>query len=88
MWHNGFFSLIMQDSSGKWSLARAGSYSVDGNTYKETFRYCSVPEYAGASDWQAYELKVIRFTSRLSTKWCMQMAATKQANLINLKKKE
>jgi hypothetical protein len=57
MWHEGFFSLIMQDSSGKWSVAGAGSYSVDGNTYKETFHYCSVPEYVGASDWQTYELK-------------------------------
>jgi len=57
MWHNGFFSLIMQDSSGKWSFAGAGSYSVDGNSYKETFRYCSVPENVGASDWQTFELK-------------------------------
>lgn len=57
MWHEGFFSLIMQDSSGKWSVAGAGSYSVDGNTYKETFHYCSVPEFVGASDWQTYELK-------------------------------
>jgi hypothetical protein len=57
MWHEGFFSLIMQDSSGKWSVAGAGSYSLDGNTYKETFHYCSIPEYVGASDWQTYELK-------------------------------
>jgi hypothetical protein len=57
MWHEGFFSLIMQDSSGKWSVAGAGSYSIDGNTYKETFHYCSIPEYVGASDWQTYELK-------------------------------
>ena len=57
MWHNGFFSLIMQDSSGKWSDAGAGSYSVDGNTYKETFHYCSIPEFVGASNWQTYELK-------------------------------
>jgi len=57
MWHDGFFSLIMQDSLGKWSIAGAGSYSLDGNSYKETFHYCSVPEYVGASDWQTYELK-------------------------------
>lgn len=57
MWHDGFFSLIMQDSSGKWSMAGAGSYSVDKNSYKETFHYCSIPEYVGASDWQTYELK-------------------------------
>ena len=57
MWHEGFYSLIMQDSSGKWSRAAAGSYSIDGNTYKETIRYCDIPEYVGASDWQTYELK-------------------------------
>jgi hypothetical protein len=57
MFNDGFFSLIMQDSLGKWSMSGAGSYSLDGNTYKETFRYCSVPEYVGASDWQTYELK-------------------------------
>src|SRR5947208_2324371 len=39
MWHDGFFSFLMQDSSGKWSIAGTGTYSVDGNTYKETFRY-------------------------------------------------
>ena len=57
MWHDGFFSLIMQDSVGKWSISGAGTYSLDGNTYKETFQYCSVPEFVGASDWQTYELK-------------------------------
>ncbi|MBC8015004.1 MAG: hypothetical protein H7X79_04595, partial [Sporomusaceae bacterium] len=57
MFNDGFFSLIMQDSLGKWSMSGAGSYSLDGNTYKETFRYCSVPDYVGATDWQEYELK-------------------------------
>jgi hypothetical protein len=57
MWKDGFFSLIMQDSLGKWSISGAGTYSVDGNNYKETFQYCSVPEFVGASDWQTYEIK-------------------------------
>jgi hypothetical protein len=57
MWHDGFFSLIMQDSLGKWSISGAGTYSIDGNNYKETFQYCSVPEFVGASYWQTYELK-------------------------------
>lgn len=57
MFHDGFFSLIMQDSSGKWSMSGAGNFSLDGNTYKETFRYCSVPDYVGATDWQECELK-------------------------------
>jgi hypothetical protein len=57
MFHDGYFSLIMQDSLGKWSVSGAGTYSLDKNTYKETFRYCSVPEFVGATDWQEYELK-------------------------------
>lgn len=57
MWHDGYFSFLMQDSSGKWSKAGIGNYTVDGNTYKETFRYSSVPAYVGASDWQTFELK-------------------------------
>jgi hypothetical protein len=56
MFHNGFFSLMMQDSAGKW-IGAAGTYTLDGNRYKETFTYCTVPEYVGATDWQEYELK-------------------------------
>jgi len=43
IFHEGFFSLIRQDAAGKWSVSGAGSYSLDGKTYKETFRYCSIP---------------------------------------------
>jgi len=57
IFHEGFFSLMRQDSLGKWSTSGAGSYSLEGKTYKETFRYCSIPEYVGATDWQEYELK-------------------------------
>jgi hypothetical protein len=57
MFHDGFFSLIAFDSSGKWSWDGAGTCSLDGNIYKETFKYSSVPEYIGARDWQEYELK-------------------------------
>ena len=57
MFNDGFFSLIMQDSLGKWSMSAAGIYSLDGNTYKETLRYCSFPDYVGATNWQEYELK-------------------------------
>lgn len=57
MYHDGHFSYIMQDSSGNWSIAGAGSYTIDGNSYKETNRYSSVPAYVGASDWQSFELK-------------------------------
>lgn len=32
MFHNGFFSLIMQDSAGKWTIAGAGTFETIGNT--------------------------------------------------------
>jgi len=57
MFHDGFFSLIMQDSLGNWSVSGAGKYSLEGKTYKETFQYCSIPKYVGATDWQEYEVK-------------------------------
>lgn len=57
MYHDGFFSFLMHDSSGTQTVAAAGTYTIDGNTYKETFRFSSVPAYVGASDWQTFELK-------------------------------
>lgn len=57
MFKDGFFSLIMQDSLGEWSVAGAGTFSVRGKTYEENFRYATVPEYVGTTDWQEYELK-------------------------------
>ena len=57
IFHDGFFSLVALDSSGKWLWAGAGTYSLDGNIYKENFRYSSVPEYIGVNDLQEYELK-------------------------------
>lgn len=68
LFHDGFFSLIAFDSTGKWSWAGAGTYSLDGNIYKETFKYSSVPEYIGASDWQEYELKGDTLITRGFTK--------------------
>jgi hypothetical protein len=57
MFHNGFFSLIMQDSAGNWTTAGAGTFEIKGNTYKETFKYVSVPGLVGYSNWQEFELK-------------------------------
>jgi hypothetical protein len=56
MFNDGFFSLITQDSAGKSSWAGAGTCSLNGNIYQETFRYSSNPDYVGATDWQEYEL--------------------------------
>ena len=56
MFNDGFFSLIGHDSTGKASWAGAGTYTVEGNRYKEIFLYCTIPEYVGATDWQEFEM--------------------------------
>ena len=57
MFHNGFFALIMEDSAGNWTIAGAGTFETQGNTYKETFTYVSMPELVGYTNWQEFELK-------------------------------
>ncbi len=56
MFHDGIFSLIATDSSGKISFAGYGKFELDGNTYHETFMYNDNPAYVGGSDWQEYKL--------------------------------
>jgi hypothetical protein len=54
---DGYFCLIMKDSTGKWSLGSGGTYETDGNIYKETHLYVTMPEWIGTTDWQHYEIK-------------------------------
>lgn len=65
---DGFFCLIMQDSTGKWNQAGGGTFETDGKTYKETFRYCTFPDWVGTTDWQEYELRGDTLYKRLFTK--------------------
>ena len=58
MYNDGYFSFILFDSSGKFSLAASGTYEVDTNMYKETLVYSSGDTaYIGAKDWQKWEMK-------------------------------
>ena len=58
MFHDGFFSFVMYDESGKFHLAAAGSYEVNGNMYKEAFTYYSGDTiYINSKDWQKWEMK-------------------------------
>lgn len=54
---DGYFCLIMKDSTGKWNLASGGTYETDGNDYKETHLYVTIPEFIGTTVWQQYEIK-------------------------------
>lgn len=68
---DGYFCLIMKDSTGKWSLASGGTYETDGNVYKETHLYPKQPEWAewvGTTDWQEYELRGDTLYKKLFTK--------------------
>lgn len=57
MFHDGYFSFVMYDSVGKFYLAGAGPYELEGSAYKETFEYCSDTIFNGARDWQQWEIK-------------------------------
>lgn len=68
---DGYFVLIMKDSTGKWNLSSGGTYETNGNVYKETHLYPKQPEFAGFlgyTDWQEYEIKGDTLYKRLFTK--------------------
>lgn len=53
----GFFSYILCDTLGNFQNAGAGTYELNGNSYKETFKLYSDKKYNGATDWQEWEMK-------------------------------
>ena len=57
IFHDGFVSLMMYDSLGKFEGAGAGTFELKGNQYKETFTYGSWPEVVGTSIWQEWAMK-------------------------------
>lgn len=65
-----YFSYLMQDSSGKWNYAGAGAgtYEVNGNTYKEKHLYSTAPENVGVTDWQEFEMQGDTLVFKLFTK--------------------
>lgn len=68
MFIDGYFSFIMQDSLGEWTLSSAGTYETDGNVYKETHLYSTNPEWVGVTDWQEFEIKGDTLINKLFTK--------------------
>lgn len=57
MFHDGYFSLVMYDEEGKFYLAGAGPYEIDGNIYKEKFPFHSDTAFIGSENWQKWEMK-------------------------------
>ena len=57
IFHDGFFSYLMYKPDGSFYNAGAGTYSTEGNQYKETCLYYSDPIYIGSSDWQEWKME-------------------------------
>ena len=55
--HNGFFSSIGQDSTGRWNNTHGGIYEISGNIMKNKLLYSSHLNSMGSINWVEYELK-------------------------------
>ena len=54
---DGFFSFIMYNPDGSFHGAGAGPYTLNGNQYRETFRYYSDTTWVGYANEQTWELR-------------------------------
>lgn len=57
IFHDGFFSFLHYNPDGSFHGAGAGTYTLDGNQYKETFRYYNDTTWVGYADQQSWELR-------------------------------
>ncbi|WP_420146649.1 hypothetical protein [Spirosoma sp.] len=57
IFHDGFFSFIHYNPDGSFHGSGAGTYTLDGNRYKETFRYYSDTTWVDFADEQTWELQ-------------------------------
>jgi hypothetical protein len=57
LFHEGFFSIIGQDSTQSWKVAYGGTYEISDNIYKETMLYCTFPGLVGVTHWQELSIK-------------------------------
>ena len=55
--HDGFFSSIGQDSTGRWNNTHGGIYEISGNIMKNKLLYSSHMNQMGSINWVEYELK-------------------------------
>ncbi len=57
LYHDGFVTNIVRDSSGAWRDIYSGTYEIDGNLYKQKILYCSSSQLMGALHWQEFKIK-------------------------------
>lgn len=68
LFHDGFFSIIGQDSSHAWKITYGGTYEISGNIYKETMLYSTFPNIIGNTHWQELNIKGDTVTFKLFNK--------------------
>ncbi|MBD0296562.1 MAG: hypothetical protein ICV84_15415, partial [Flavisolibacter sp.] len=55
--HDGYFSAIAQDSTGRWAATHAGTYTVnDDNTITFKALYSSYPDHIGSLNTAEYTI--------------------------------
>lgn len=57
LYHDGYFTNIIRDSSGAWKDIYSGTYEIDGNLYKQKLLYCSISERIGVAHWMEFRIK-------------------------------
>jgi len=57
LFHEGFYTIIGQDSANAWTHSFGGTYEISNNIYKEKTLYCSNPDIIGVSHWQEMNIK-------------------------------
>ena len=55
--HDGFFSIVGQDSAGAWKETYGSTYEISNNIYKDTMVYSSHPNVIGVIHWQEFHIK-------------------------------
>ncbi len=55
------FSFLMKSQSDQeWRFAGTGTYNLNGNTYTETFEFCSYPDFVGvAADFNFQVMEIL-----------------------------
>ena len=69
VYHDGFFSILGQDSTGGWKETHGGTYEISGNLYKEKILYSSYPDRMGVIHWQEFTMKGDTVTFNLFKKF-------------------
>lgn len=68
VYHDGFFSILGQDSTGAWKETHGGTYEISGNLYKEKILFSSYPDRIGVTHWQEFTAKGDSVTFKLFKK--------------------